>query len=135
MKNKKAQGMPMNVVILAIIVIVVLIILLIILVGGTSQFTQALRNIFVRPSAQSLELTVKDCEALCESAKALPTDALKAGSNYCSKTFLVELEGRRTKVGCNAVPTITEEEKSRGVLGASSLSVVCESVQDKCASV
>lgn len=128
--SKKGQGLPMNVVILAIIVIVVLIIILIILVGGTSQFVQVVRNVFTgRIKVQALDLATEDCKLFCDSAKAATTPYLKQQSNYCTKTYFVELDQQLTKVNCgqNSRPVeINDEEKSKGVVAQSSLGIACD---------
>jgi hypothetical protein len=110
----------MNVVILGIIVIVVLIVVLVFFVGGTAQVTSRIKDVFSgRISAQAVELAISDCQQLCPSAKSLPP-SLQGKSGYCTKTFLVSLDGKTTKAKCGSdskvdIEVPTDEEKSRGV--------------------
>ena len=121
----------MNVVILAIIVIVVLIIVLIILVGGTSQFIKVVKDIVSgRVSAQSAELSTRDCEQLCDSAKALANPALQSQSAYCTKTYVISVNNQLTKVNCGSTAkavVVSSEEKSKGISESpQSLGVNCD---------
>ncbi len=130
--NKKAQGLPMNVVILGIIVIVVLIVVLIFFVGGTAQITSKIKDIFTgRVSAQSAQLAVEDCKQFCASAIELPNDNLKGTSTYCTKAMIVDNAGTATKYKCgsgsrNGIEQPTESEAGRGIKAGGDLGITCD---------
>ncbi len=94
MNNKKAQGMPMNVVIIAIIVLVVLVIIIAFFVGGFSNITKKLSQLFTgQTSGQSKDIVLKTCESLCEQASTLSADSQKS-SGYCTQLFSVDHDGK-----------------------------------------
>ena len=131
MVDKKAQGMPMNVVILGIIVLVVLIVVLVFFVGGTTNITQKIRDIVTgRVGTQSVELSVEDCRQFCSSAEKLPNGDLQRDSAYCKKAFIVDLsgDGKLKKVGCglnSKIDPLTGSERGRGIDEGGSLGVEC----------
>src|SRR3989338_4281155 len=93
MSNRKAQGMPMNVIIIAIIVLVVLIILIAFFAGGFSSVVGKVRDLFTgTTSGQSKDVVIQTCQNLCDTAKVLPAGAQKS-SGYCKQSFLVDDDG------------------------------------------
>lgn len=102
--NKKGQGLPLNVVIVGIIVIVVLIILLVFFVGGTSQVTQKIREVFgLQASGQQTELAIQACQQSCDSVRER-TGAVQKNSLYCKAALIVDLDANTgtppEKVAC-----------------------------------
>ncbi len=94
MANKKAQGMPMNVVIMAIIVLVVLVIVIAFFAGGFSSITKKLRDLFSgQTSGQSKDIVLKTCQSLCEQSETLSTN-LQPKSGYCTQLFNVDNDNK-----------------------------------------
>src|SRR3989338_9939264 len=90
MSNRKAQGMPMNVIIIAIIVLVVLIILIAFFAGGFSSVVGKVRDLFTgTTSGQSRDVVIQTCQNLCDTAKILP-ESSKKFSGYCKQSFVVD---------------------------------------------
>ncbi len=96
MLNKKAQGMPMNVIIIAIIVLVVLVILIAFFAGGFGSVVGKVRDLFTgTTSGQSRDIVVQTCQNLCDSGKSLPESAQKL-SGYCKQSFVVDMDSNPT---------------------------------------
>lgn len=94
MNNKKAQGMPMNVVIIAIIVLVVLVIVIAFFVGGFANITKKLSHLFTgQTSGQSKDIVLKTCENLCDQAATL-SENLRQKSGYCTQLFSIDHDGK-----------------------------------------
>ncbi len=90
MLNKKAQGMPMNVVIIAIIVLVVLVIIIAFFAGGFSSITEKIRNLFTgQTSGQQRDIVVQTCQNLCDTAQSLTAEQ-QPDSGFCKQTFIVD---------------------------------------------
>lgn len=93
MSNKKAQTMPMNVIIVAIIVLVVLVILIAFFAGGFGSVVGKVRDLFTgTTSGQSRDVTIQTCQNLCDTAKVLPEGSQKI-SGYCKQSYVVDHDG------------------------------------------
>ena len=133
MYNKKAQGMPMNVIIIAIIVLVVLVIIIAFFAGGFSSIVGKVRDTFSGASGQAKDLAIQNCQSLCESAGNLPTES-QPQSSYCTSSFLIDddsnSETKPARMSCasGVTPELTAEDNRKGVTKTSSLSVSCPGV-------
>lgn len=134
MLNKKAQGMPMNVIIIAIIVLVVLVILIAFFAGGFGSVVGKVRELFTgQVSGQAKDTVIQTCQNLCDVAKTLPPGSQRS-SGYCTNSFVVDDDGNaetppvRMKCGSTVTrePTQTEEDKKRGITVRGDLGVNCE---------
>ncbi len=91
-KNKKAQGLPMNTVIIAILVIVVLVILIAFFLSGTSSLvSKAKQALGFGIKGTDLPLARASCEQYCENARTLPVDQ-RLDSAYCNTWFYLDLD-------------------------------------------
>ena len=138
MFNKKAQGMPMNVVIIAIIVLVVLVIIIAFFAGGFSSITSKIRELFTGGTGQASDIVIKTCQNLCESAGSLPQKNIPS-SGFCKQTFLVDDDGSTdtppVRAGCSHTPDeslLTKDDKRRGITKTSTLGITCEGISDSC---
>ncbi len=96
MNNKKAQGMPMNVIIIAIIVLVVLVILIAFFAGGFGSVVGKVRDLFTgTTSGQSRDITIQTCQNLCDAGKNLQTGSQKI-SGFCKQSFVVDMDSNPT---------------------------------------
>ncbi len=141
MLDKKAQGMPMNVIIIAIIVLVVLVIVIAFFAGGFTSIGNKIRDLFGgRVQGQALDIAIQTCQDACETARTFPLSA-QPSSNYCNAVQIVDLDSNLNtppeKVACsptatNAAAKTTEaslspSEKSRGITANDGhLNVECE---------
>lgn len=125
MYNKKAQGMPMNVIIISIIVLVVLVILIAFFAGGFGSIVSKVRNIFNPVSAQERDLALQTCQSYCDTALTLSED-LRTSSAYCKSTFMVDHDSdpqtKPVKMSC----------ASNAAAEGGSLEVACPGVEEKC---
>ena len=85
MKNKRGQGISMNMIIIIILAILVLLVVSIIFLGGAGTLNQRLRNIFGGSAgAYDADIARSLCVNYCDVAKTLPT---AVGSAYCVHVF------------------------------------------------
>ncbi|HLC71957.1 MAG TPA: hypothetical protein VJH37_00070 [Candidatus Nanoarchaeia archaeon] len=90
--SRKAQGLPLNTVILAILVVLVLLVVGAFFLGGTSGISKTIRGIFYGSTAgQDRVFAVQTCNQRCDSLKLLPTSALP-DSAYCKQTFSIDTD-------------------------------------------
>jgi hypothetical protein len=62
MKSRKAQGLPLSVIIIAVILIVVLIVVLFIFIGGTTKFSKGLSDCKAHRGRDCVNVSI-GCEA------------------------------------------------------------------------
>lgn len=97
LKRKKAQGIPMETVIIAILVLVVLVVIIAFFVGGTGSLTQKMKQIFTGKTAGTERpLAVDFCKQYCDqlSQETDMTPEAAKGTLYCKKYFYLDSEGR-----------------------------------------
>ncbi len=89
--NKRAQGLPINLIILAIIAALVLVVVVVFTVGGTS-------NVFGKISKSSavvggdLEAMRATCKSFCDRIQTVSSIADWDKSQYCGKKFSIDLD-------------------------------------------
>ncbi len=133
MKSKKAQGMPMNVIIIAIIVLVVLIIVIAFFAGGFSGIVSKIRGTFGGVTGQAEDLAIQSCLSLCESAGNLPAES-QPQSSFCKQSFLIDDDGNPdttpVKMSCasDVVPDLSDEDQRKRITRTGSLAVSCPGV-------
>lgn len=133
MKSKKAQGMPMNVIIIAIIVLVVLIIVIAFFAGGFTGIASKIRGTFGGVTGQAEDLAIQSCQSLCESAGNLAQESQQQ-SAFCKRSFLIDDDGNPdtvpVKMSCSSdvVPELTDEDQRKRITGTGSLAVSCPGV-------
>ena len=135
MNNKKAQGMPMNVIIVAIIVLVVLVILIAFFAGGFGSVTSKVRDLFTgQISGQAKDTALQTCQNLCDVAKSLPATAQRS-SGYCTNSFVVDHDGNTDtapqRMKCGSIsrqPILTKEDNNKKIELGSSLDVECPDI-------
>lgn len=136
MLNKKAQGMPMNVIIIAIIVLVVLVILIAFFAGGFGSVVSKVRDLFTgQVSGQAKDTVIQTCQNLCDVATNLPEGSQK-NSGYCTNSFVVDHDSNTDtppqKMKCGPValeagpPVVTEQEGNKDISPGGDLAVDCE---------
>ena len=135
MFNKKAQGMPMNVIIIAIIVLVVLVIVIAFFAGGFGSITNKIKDLFGgKVQGQALDTIIQTCPDACDNAKGLP-DTAQPKASYCKSTFVVDDDSNPNtapvKVRCGtaslgADTLLTDAEQKRGVKEGGDLGIECD---------
>ena len=86
MRNKRGVELSMNVIIIAILVILVLIVVSIFFLGGISNITEKIRDIFggtVRGT--DIPLAVESCKNKCNLAQQTNSESV-----YCGATFKID---------------------------------------------
>ncbi|MBU1246262.1 MAG: hypothetical protein KKH88_03260 [Nanoarchaeota archaeon] len=131
MKNKRGQGISMNMIIIIILAILVLLVISIIFLGGAGTLNQRLRNIFGGSAgAYDMDLAKANCQNYCDVAKTVPNVKTSA---YCTHIFRgVDSDGDGQSNGdyvCdgnnNVAPAPTMPAGSRGPAGYGNLNVIC----------
>ncbi len=91
--DKKAQGLPLNTIIVAILVIVVLIVVLVFFLGGMGGMSTKIKSIFFGATAGvDKSLAIEYCRQYCIQAESL-SESLQKSSMYCKKYFHIDEDG------------------------------------------
>ncbi len=84
-KNKKGQGLSMNVVVIAILAVLILVIIAIIFTGGIGNVYKRMGKILqIGTEGSSLEFIKGQCNIACLNAQIMEDPS---GSAYCKNTF------------------------------------------------
>lgn len=90
--SRKAQGLPLNTVILAILVVLVLFVVAAFFLGGTAGIMKQVRSLFYGTTAGTDRvLNSQTCEQRCEQLKLLPRTAISS-SAYCTQSFFIDTD-------------------------------------------
>lgn len=135
MLNKKGQGMPMNVIIIAIIILVVLIILIAFFAGGFGSITGKIRELFTgQVSGQTKDTTIQTCQSMCDIAKNYPASAQRS-SGYCTNSYVVDMDSNPDtppqRISCGSMsrtPIATQEDNDKGINVGGNLGIECSGV-------
>ncbi len=107
--SRKAQGLPLNTVILAILVVLVLFVVGAFFLGGTSGVSKQIRSIFYQnQEGQDRVFAVQTCNQRCDSLKLLPASAYEK-SPYCNSFFLID-SNNDGEADCNSLNGICPKE-------------------------
>ena len=88
--NKRGQGLPLNVIVIAIIVVVALVVIVAFFLGGFGQLGgKAGETAGVGLKGTSEALAVASCQRLCAQAKAF-SPSQRADSTFCRETKNVD---------------------------------------------
>ncbi|MFA5176288.1 MAG: hypothetical protein WC413_03475 [Candidatus Nanoarchaeia archaeon] len=90
MKNKRGQGISMDVIIITIIVIIVLVIVAIFFTGGMASLTTKIKALFGSQLTDVPEATNR-CNNYCMQYENNPITAYR--DNFCNQKFNVDLNG------------------------------------------
>ena len=97
--NKKGQGLPLNVLVVAILVIVVLILVVTFFFGGFTNISVRIKDLFFTGTAGTSEtLAIQSCQRFCDNLNLRDfdtEDALKkvAGSSNFCRPMDIDLDG------------------------------------------
>ena len=91
--NKKAQGLPLNLIVIAVIAALVLVLIIAFTIGG---FGFSLGKIFGAGQTivgEDIDIAKTACSGYCDSAKNALTTTGWTISQYCTKTFSIDTSG------------------------------------------
>ena len=90
----KAQGLPLSFIVLAAISVLVLILIVAFTVGGLGSFFKQITIVGGGGKGEELSVVQTACTTNCQKLQADPTLTLQKfkGSDYCKKTFAVDLD-------------------------------------------
>ncbi len=110
MNNKKAQGLPLNLIILAIVAALVLVLILAFTIGGAGSIFGKIFKTGTTAIGEDLETVQATCTDLCTEAEAADEPET---SEFCTKTFNVDLDGDdlladdERGISCESVPEVS----------------------------
>lgn len=89
MESKKAQGLPLNIVIVAALVLIVLVVLVVIFTGRTQRFTEGTKEVETQYKAASCEIpgTSRKCMAYDGTANQCPDGRIYIGVMDCQEKY------------------------------------------------
>lgn len=94
LKTKKAQGIPMETVIIAIIVLVVLVVIIAFFVGGTSTVIQKVKQLFGgATTGTDMQTATQFCQQYCDQLVQSGKDQGDKNDAYCYKWFNIDTTG------------------------------------------
>jgi len=114
--NKKAQGLPMDTIIIAILILVVLVVIVAYFLGGFGQVGERISSIFNPHSAYSLAEAKTLCSTKCEKLNAVDDPESLLRSRFCGTSMTVDRDGDgkadkkdgiTIKYYCDSVPSTT----------------------------
>ncbi len=90
-KNKRGQGLSMNIVVIAILAVIILVIIAIIFTGGVGNVYRRMGEFFqIGTRGQTLEFIRQQCNIACSTARTMD-DPSK--SSYCNQVFKYDETG------------------------------------------
>jgi len=92
MAGKKAQGLPLNFIVLAAIAALVLILIIAFTVGGGAPFLSRIFKSGTTAVGDEIETVKTTCTNLCTQAQTISTTGAWKGTSFCSRTFNVDLD-------------------------------------------
>ena len=89
---KKAQGLPLNFIVLAAIAALVLILVIAFTVGGGAPFLSKIFKSGTTAIGDEIETVKTACTNLCAQAQTISSTGAWKGTSFCSRTFNVDLD-------------------------------------------
>ena len=86
---KRAQGLPLNAIVLAVIAIIVLVLVVIFATGGLSKLFGGITTVGGQTS--DLGTAQVACQSACNSLKVGASEAMFKSSSYCTKRYTIDL--------------------------------------------
>ena len=117
MANKRGQGLPLELIVLAAIAAIVLVLIIAFTIGGGSVFFKKIFEGGTQAVGDDLATARNSCESLCSQAKLTTTTTAFKSSSYCAKILSLDLDGDGNLGGCPQTAGgfgFTEEECTGG---------------------
>ncbi len=92
MAGKKAQGLPLNFIVLAAIAALVLILIIAFTVGGGAPFLSRIFKSGTTAVGDEIETVKTTCSNLCTQAQTISTTGAWDGTSFCSRKFNVDMD-------------------------------------------
>ena len=89
LRSKKAQGLPLNFIVLAAIAVLILVLIVAFVVGGGGGLLGQLFQTGPTPK----ETIVKNCDIACNELQTITSTTQFTVSKYCTKTYAVDVDG------------------------------------------
>ena len=89
--NKKAQGLPLHLIVIAVIAALILVIVIAFTIGGAGAFFSKIFSSGQAAIGDDTDVVKTTCNGLCDTAKGSLTVSAFQSSAYCSRTFNIDL--------------------------------------------
>ena len=93
MVNKKAQGLPLNLIVLAAVAALVLVLVVAFTVGGTGSFFGKIFRSGTAAAGNEQDVAITACNSLCDQAKSIAGTNLWTSTGVCTRTFSFDRDG------------------------------------------
>ncbi|MFH0868663.1 MAG: hypothetical protein V1839_00375 [archaeon] len=104
MINRKAQGLPLNLIVLAAMAALILVLVVAFTIGGGSNFFSKIFKTGTTSIGDEISVVQAACNNLCEQAKTAATSPAWTSSAYCTKKYNIDRDGDG-KLGGTKCPT------------------------------
>lgn len=88
---KKAQGLPLNLIVLAAIAALILVLVIAFTIGGAGTFFKQIFNRGITAVGDDVDGAKTNCQNWCTQAQQLTTTAAWKASSYCTKTANIDV--------------------------------------------
>lgn len=90
---KRAQGLPLNLIVLAAIAALILVLIIAFTVGGAGSFFGKIFQTSTTAVGDQMETVKTTCNSLCSQAESSTTSNAFTSSSYCSRKFNIDQDG------------------------------------------
>ena len=91
--NKKAQGLPLHLIVIAAIAALVLVLVIAFTIGGFGSFFGKIFQSGQTVVGDTTDVARTTCSGYCDTAKSSLTTTSWKSSQYCTKTFNIDKDG------------------------------------------
>lgn len=91
--NKRAQGLPMNLIVIAAIAALVLVLVIAFTIGGFGAFFSKIFGGGQAAVGEEIDVVRTTCAGLCDTAKGSTSITGWTASSYCNRNFDIDLDG------------------------------------------
>jgi len=124
MINRKAQGLPLNLIILAAIAALVLVLVIAFTIGGAGSFFSKIFKIGTSQIGDDISSVRTTCSGLCDQAQTISSSTAWPATSFCTRKFNIDADGdgklggnkcsgEATGKNCGLVQTGTKEVNLR----------------------
>jgi len=112
--NKRAQGLPLNLIVIAAIAALVLVLVIAFTIGGFGAFFSKIFGGGQAAVGEQMDVVRTTCAGLCDTAKGSSSTTGWAASGYCNRNFDIDLDGDNV-LGGYTIDGIPAEDAGPGV--------------------
>lgn len=103
MANKKAQGLPLNLIVLAAIAALILVLIIAFTIGGAGAFFSKIFRGGTTAIGDEIDTVRTTCNSLCSQAQTISSAGAWDGTSFCTRTFNIDID-KDGKIGGTTNP-------------------------------